>query len=500
MRLVCASTPLPQTEEGVILPSMLLALDAGTTSTRAIAFDLGGAVAAQHGVATPTVFPHPGWVEQDAAMLVAAARTCLDAVAARVGAVTAIGIANQRETAVAWDADSGQPLGPAIVWQDRRTAPDCAALIAQGFEPDLQARTGLLLDPYFSATKFAWLTRHRPEVADAARRGTLRLGTVDAWLLWSLAGVHATDVTNASRTALMNLATSQWDAELCARFGVPIGALPAIAPSIGRSGSILIAGRRVPVTGCAGDQQAATIGQGCLKPGQVKCTYGTGIFALANAGAARPHSAHRLLATPLPGGQYALEGAVFVGGSAVQWLRDGLGLLDTAAQSEAMARSVPDTHGVTFVPALSGLGSPHWRSDATGMITGLTAGVTRAHIVRATLEAQGQQTADLLDAVAADGVSPAELRVDGGMVANDWLCQDLADLLGLPVARAALAETTALGVAMLAGVGAGAFADLPQAAHAMRREGWTFTPAQSADQRQARRAAWHRAIGQVLAG
>ena len=487
------------------MTDLILVLDEGTTSTRAIAFDLAGRIVADAGRPITQSYPQPGWVEHDPGELWAASRDCLEAVAQQVGVerIAALGITNQRETVVFWDRATGQPLAPAIVWQDRRTADACARLKPR--EAEVQARTGLLLDPYFSATKIGWALAHWPAVRAAADAGTLALGTVDSWLLWNLTGgqVHATDATNAARTLLMDLGTCRWDAGLCALFGVPAAALPEIVDCAGPIGTATIGGRAVPVTGCAGDQQAATVGQACLEPGMVKATYGTGTFVLANAGAAPPRSRHRLLATLAwrIGGvaTYALEGSIFTSGSAVQWLRDGLGIIASSAETEALARSVPDSAGVTVVPAFAGMGAPHWRPDARGIIAGLTAGVGRAHIARAVLEAVGQQTADLMDALAEDGVRAARLRVDGGMVANDWLCQDLADTLGIAVERPAVIETTALGAAMLAAVGAGKFAGLAEAAAAMARADRAFMPEAGAEARGARRAAWARAVRQALA-
>jgi glycerol kinase len=484
---------------------LILAIDAGTTSTRAIAFSCQGAFIASAQRPVVSRYPAPGWVEQDAAAIAADARACAADVVDVVGAdrVAAIGITNQRETAVAWDRRSGAPLTPAIVWQDRRTADACAALRAEGLEEEVTERTGLLLDPYFSATKWAWMLREVPAVRAAADAGTLALGTVDSWLLWWLSEgvIHATDATNASRTLLMGLEDEAWDAGLCARFGVPRAALPTIRPSSGAIAEVQL-GRAIPVTGVAGDQQAASVGQACPAAGDAKSTYGTGIFLLASTGTRRPRSANRLVATRGAGASpdYALEGSVFTGGDAVKWLRDRLGIVGAAAETEALARSVADSGGVRFVPAFAGLGAPWWEPGATGMLTGLTAATGRAEIVRATLEAMGDQTADLIDAFAADGAAPAVLKVDGGMVANDWLCQDLADVCGVPVVRPEVTETTALGAAMLAAVGAGLFPDLAGAAAAMVHPDRTFEPALSADARGARRAAWARAIAQVKAG
>jgi len=485
---------------------LILAIDEGTTSTRALVFDLSGSIVASEGAPLTQSYPEPGWVEHDASEIWARTVACMRTVADRVGAarIAAIGITNQRETVVFWDRATGEPLAPAIVWQDRRTAPLCEALKAEGLEAEVQAKTGLLLDPYFSATKIAWALRNWPAVAAAASAGTLALGTVDSYLLFRLTDgrVHATDATNAARTLLMDLAACAWDDALVARFGIPRAALPEIVDCAGVLGDTSILGRAIPVSGCAGDQQAATIGQGCLDRGQVKATYGTGTFVLAQAGAMPPASADRLLSTVAwrLGGEaaYALEGSIFTAGSAVQWLRDGLGLIASAAETEALARSVADNAGVHFVPALAGLGAPYWRSDVRGTITGLTGGATRAHLVRACLEAMGQQTADLFDAFAADGVRPAGVRVDGGMVANDWVCQDLADMLDLTVERPRIIETTAMGAAMLAGLGIGLFPSLA-AAQTMWQADRVFTPQLGEAERRSRREAWAHAVRQALA-
>ena len=488
---------------------LILVLDAGTTSTRAIAFTTTGEIVASAGRPMTQHYPASGWVEHDPAEIRDLSQACLEEVAAAVGAerIAAIGITNQRETICFWDRTTGEPLSRAIVWQDRRTADYCAGLKAAdpGLEARVQAKTGLLLDPYFSGTKFRWALDNWPMVADAARDGRLAVGTVESWLIWNLSGGtrHVTDATNASRTLLMDLATCEWDDGLIAMLGVPKAALPAIVDCAGALAETTLLGRTIPVTGAAGDQQAAAIGQACLSAGMLKATYGTGCFLLAHAGAEPPVSRNRLLATVawrLDGScAYALEGAIFVAGSAVQWLRDGLGIIATSAESEALAQSVPDNGGVSFVPALAGLGAPYWEPDARGVICGLSGGSTRAHVVRAALEAQGQQTADLVDALAADGVPAAMLRVDGGMVANNWLCQDLADSLGVVVERPRVIETTAMGAAMLAGVGAGIFADLGAAAAAMAAADVRFHPATDGATRSARRAQWQAAVAKVLA-
>ena len=485
---------------------LILVLDAGTTSTRAIAFSRAGDIVASTSRPLTQHFPHSGWVEHDAGEIWRLSRDCLIAVADAVGAarIAAIGITNQRETVVFWDQTSGEAIAPAIVWQDRRTTETCAAMQAAGHEPMVQAATGLLLDPYFSATKIRWGLDNWPQVAAAHADGRLRVGTVESWLIWKLsAGArHITDATNASRTALMRLATCEWDAELLVLFGVPADILPEITDCAGALAVTALLGHDIAITGSAGDQQAAAVGQACLVPGQLKATYGTGCFLLAHAGAVPPVSGHRLLSTVawrLDGvAAYALEGAIFTAGAAVQWLRDGLGIIADSSETAALADSVPDSGGVVFVPALAGMGAPHWNPAARGTLTGLSGGTTRAHIVRATLEAMGQQTADLVDALAADGVVAARLRVDGGMVANDWLCQDLADSLGISVERPREIETTALGAAMLAGVGIGWFADLDAAA-AMAAADRSFVPASDAGARAARRAAWARAVCQTLA-
>lgn len=488
------------------MQDLILVLDEGTTSTRALAFDLAGNIVAHAARLLTQHFPQPGWVEHDAAEIWDHSLACLRDVAAEVGVarIACLGLTNQRETMVFWDAATGEPLAPAIVWQDRRTADACAALRDGGHEAAVQATTGLLLDPYFSGTKIAWGLREWPEVHAAADAGTLRIGTIDSYLLFRLTEgrVHATDATNASRTLLMNLKTCAWDAVMLDLLGVPAAALPVITDCAGALGTTTLLGGDIAITGSAGDQHAAAIGQACLSPGEVKATYGTGCFVLAHAGAAVPVSRHRLLATlawRLDGvAAYALEGSIFTAGAAVQWLRDGLGLIGNSAETEALARSVPDSGGVVFVPALAGIGAPHWRPDVRGLLTGLSGGTTRAHVARAALEAMGHQTADLLAALASDGCTPERLRVDGGMVANDWLCQDLADTTGLIVERPRVIETTALGAAMLAGVGAGLFASLDAAA-AMRQSDRVFTPAILPADRAARRARWAHAVTQALA-
>lgn len=481
---------------------LILVLDAGTTSTRALLFAPDGTPGTAAQRELTQYYPQPGWVEHDPHEIWDKTLACARDVTAAAGAagrIAGIGITNQRETVVAWDKTSGRALHRALVWQDRRTAPACAVLKERGHEAAVQERTGLLLDPYFSATKMRWLLDHVPAVADAAAAGRLALGTVEDWLVFKLTGgAHLTDASNASRTLLLPLAGAAWDEGLCDLFGVPRGALGEVGDCAGHFASTdsELLGRVIPITGLAGDQQAATIGQGCLAFGETKATYGTGAFVLANRGTALPRSANRLLGTVLCqlGGSrtYALEGSVFVAGSLIKWLRDGLGLIASAAESERLARSVPDSGGVTIVPALSGLGAPHWKPDARAAITGLSFATTRAHLVRAALEAMAMQTLDLAEAFAADGTPWTRLRIDGGMSANDWMAQDLADVLQIPVERPDSVETTALGAAMLAGLGAGLFATLDEAAAAMRGTVRQFTP-DRADHTD-RRAAWSKAL------
>ena len=482
---------------------MILAIDQGTTSTRSIIFDAAGRKRALAQVELPQHYPRPGWVEHDADDIwrdaLATARQTVDA----AGPVQAIGIANQRETVVLWDRATGAPVHRAIVWQDRRTAAACARLRADGMEPMVRARTGLLLDPYFSATKLAWLldeAGHRVR----AERGELAFGTVDSFLLWQLTGgrVHATDATNAARTMLYDIHRQCWDEDLLRLFAIPACVLPEVRDNAGWFGETSLLGRPVPITGMAGDQQAALVGQACFSPGMVKATYGTGCFALLNTGQETVASRHGLLTTVAYrlDGQltYAIEGAIFSAGSAVKWLRDGLGLITHAGQTDTMANAVADNHGVYLVPGFVGLGAPHWDPDARGLICGLTLDATAAHIARAALESVAYQTLDLTDAMAADTGAPVgALRVDGGMSVNDWVCQFLADMLDRPVERPDVTETTARGVAWLAGLGTGLHAGLTEiAAHwqCARR----FTPQMPAERRMELRTGWQDATRRAL--
>ena len=489
------------------MTDLILVLDAGTTSTRAMAFARDGAIRAVSQCEITQHYPQPGWVEHDAHEIWEAtlrcARECLSA-AGGAQNFAAIGITNQRETVVAWDRTSGEPLARAIVWQDRRTAPFCDTLREGGHEAAVQQATGLLLDPYFSATKMRWLLDNSGEVAAAAQTGALAFGTVESWLVWKLTGgSHLSDASNASRTLLLPLDGAQFDPGLCDLFGVPRAALPQVVNCAGDFGTTAagLFDAPLPIRGLAGDQQAATVGQGCNEPGEVKATYGTGAFVLANMGTTLPRSRPRLLGTVLTqlGGQrtYALEGSVFVAGSLIKWLRDSLGIIASAAETAALAASVPDTGGVVLVPALSGLGAPHWRPDARAALTGMSFATTRAHLARAALEATANQTRDLMDAFAADGAPWASLRIDGGMSANDWLAQDLANILGIRVERPEMVETTALGAAMLAALGSGWFGGLDEAAAAMRGLVVGFEPQMDGGVRDARLKVWREAVAKV---
>jgi glycerol kinase len=484
-----------------VTESCILVLDEGTTSTRAIVYAPDGTVLHVAQAELTQHYPQPGWVEHDAAEIWERTLACARAVIAQAGGaecIAALGITNQRETVVAWDRRTGEPISRAIVWQDRRTAPFCAALRDAGQEEAVQALTGLVIDPYFSASKMRWILDNVP--AARALGDALAFGTVESWLVWNLTGgLHVSDASNASRTQLLALDGAGWDEGLLDLFGVPQKALPAIVDTHGVIGRCdpEVLGAAIPISGLAGDQQAATIGQHCLSIGDTKATFGTGAFVLTNMGAKLPRSSHRLLGTILcqEGGRrtYALEGSIFVAGSLIKWLRDELGVIRTACESEQLARAVPDNGGVLFVPALAGLGAPHWKPDATGVVAGLTQGTSRAHIVRAAMESLAHQCHDLQAAFAADGAAWTTLRIDGGMSANDWIAQDLADVLALPVERPADIETTALGAAMLASVGAGIHASL-EAARGMGSPCHTFGAAMDADTRSARIALWHEGL------
>jgi glycerol kinase len=485
----------------------VLALDQGTSGSTALVIDADGRVAGRGYAELPQYYPEPGWVEHDPEEIWStvgeAARQALGAAHIDAGDVAAIGITNQRETAILWDRATGLPVHRAIVWQCRRTAAMCDRLRADGFEPLVRERTGLVLDAYFSGTKIRWLLDHVPGTRDRAERGALAFGTVDSWLMWKLTGGqrHATDVTNASRTLCLNLRTTAWDEEMLRMLGVPRAILPEVTPSsglLGETAKVDWLRPGVPISGIAGDQHAALFGQGCHERGMAKNTYGTGCFALLNTGPAPVPSTHGLLSTTAwrigETTTYALEGSVFVAGAAIQWLRDGLGIIETARDSEPLARSVPDTGGVYLVPAFVGLGAPYWDQYARGTIVGITRGTTRAHLARAALEAICYQSRDVLDAMVADASLPLRaLRVDGGAASNDFLCQFQADLLGVPVERPAVVDTTALGAAYLAGLGAKLWRSLDAVAARCRIER-VFEPSRDDTARTAGYAGWRRAV------
>ena len=472
----------------------VLALDQGTTSTRSIVFDGNGQRLSQAQVALAQVFPQPGWVEHNALTIWAnqlqTARQAIAEAGITAADLTAIGVTNQRETVVIWSRATGQPIHNAIVWQDRRTSDACEELVAAGHDEFVRERAGLGIDPYFSATKIAWMLDEVEGAREAAGRGELACGTIDCWLVYNLTGgrVHVTDITNASRTLLMDITTGEWDPELCALFGVE----PSLLPRIVRSAEVVgesdpdVLGAPVPIAGICGDQQAALVGNGCFTPGAAKATFGTGVFALMHTGGTRVRSAH--LATTIPARtgdaiEYALEGSIFMGGAVVQWLVEGLELGDSPQAVQALAESVPDSGGVVFVPALTGLGAPEWDPYARGAIFGLTRGATRAHIARAGMESIPLQVRDLIGAMAEDsGHAMPALRVDGGVTVNELVMQTLADVLNVPVHRALVAESTALGAAYLAGTATGVWtspADLPALTGVSR----TFEPAADADER-----------------
>ena len=484
----------------------LLALDQGTTSSRAIVFAEDGSIAATAQKEFRQIYPQAGWVEHDAREIWATQRgVAAEALErARIGArdVAAIGITNQRETVVLWDRRTGEPIAPAIVWQDRRTAAFCDELKSSGAEEEIRRRTGLLADPYFSGTKLRWLLDNVDGARARAGRGELAFGTIDSWLLWNLTGgrVHATDPSNASRTMLYNVHSGDWDGELLRLLGVPREVLPEVRPSCGLFGETDagVLGAPVRIGGIAGDQQAALFGQACFSPGLAKNTYGTGCFLLMQTGAEAVESRHRLLTTVAWQAdgrlEYALEGSVFIGGAVVQWLRDGLGVIRSSEEVEALAASVEDSHGVYLVPAFTGLGAPHWDAYARGAIVGLTRGVTSAHLARAALESIAFQVADVVSAMEADsGLRLNELRADGGASRNNLLMQFQADLLGVPVVRAAVTETTALGAAYLAGLAAGVYTGREELARQWKAER-RFEPRMAREEAAARRAQWSRAV------
>jgi len=486
----------------------VLAIDQGTTSSRAMLFDRCGQPC---GIAQQEIrqfYPQPGWVEHDALDIwqsqLTVARRVLAERCLSAADIVAVGIANQRETVVLWDRATGLPLAPAIVWQDRRTATHCNVLRSNGHAEAIRQRTGLVLDAYFSATKLQWLLDHVPGARTRAMRGELAAGTIDSWLIFKLSGTHLTDVSNASRTMLLNLHTLQWDEQLLSLFDIPRSLLAEIVSSSAVVGHTDPAwfGAAIPIAGIAGDQQAATFGQGCLHPGMAKNTYGTGCFMLMPTGATPVVSRHNLLATAgwtlgesgVESSQYLLEGSVFMAGAIVQWLRDGLGLISTSAQIESLAAEVPDAGGVVLVPAFTGLGAPHWDPYARGTIVGISRGTSKAHIARAALESIAYQNVDVLEAMQRDAGTPLrEMRVDGGAASNDLLMQYQADMLAIPVLRPVVTETTALGAAYLAGLATGFWSSLEEVS-AQWRLNRCFTPGMGADERQQRLYLWRRAL------
>jgi glycerol kinase len=492
------------------MTDFILAIDQGTTGSTALLVGSDLAVHGKHTVDFPQHYPHPGWVEHDPEEIWhsvrRAVRELLEATGTAPGRIAAIGITNQRETTVLWERANSRPVTNAIVWQCRRTAEICAELKATGIEPAIRERTGLVLDPYFSATKLTWLLREQPGLQQRAADGKLAFGTVDTFLAWRLTGgkAHVSDVSNASRTLLMDLHTLCWDRDLLETFAVPAALLPEIAPSsatYGKTCGLDFLPDGIPVAGMAGDQQAALFGQACFQPGESKCTYGTGAFLLENIGEQPLASRSGLLTTvawQVAGRtSYALEGSSFIAGAAVQWLRDGLGLVHTAAEIETLARQVPDSGGVVFVPALTGLGAPHWNSGARGLIRGITRGTTAAHLARATLEGIALQIVDLCQAMADDkGAALKLLKVDGGAAQNDLLMQLQADLLDKPVSRPGTVETTALGAAMLAGLAVGLWTDQKELAVCWREER-RFTPQVDRGWREELLGRWTRAVQQA---
>jgi glycerol kinase len=487
----------------------VVAIDQGTTGSTVLVFDRKGRVIGRAYSEFTQHYPKPGWVEHDAEEIwrvtLRVLRQACRKAHLRARDIAALGITNQRETTVLWDRRTGRPVHRAIVWQDRRTAPACEALRARGVEALVRGKTGLVLDPYFSGTKLAWLLEHVRGAAERARRGELCFGTIDSWLVWKLTGgaVHATDPTNASRTLLYDIHARAWDTELCSLLEIPTAVLPTVHASSGEFGMTAsdVLGTPVPIAGIAGDQQAALFGQGCVEPGMAKNTYGTGCFLLLNTGRNPVSSTHGLLTTvacdAVGAPAYALEGAVFIAGAAVQWLRDGLGLLKKAAESERLAKSVDSTLGVYLVPAFVGLGAPYWDADARGALVGLTRGVTHAHVVRATLESLAYQTRDVVDAMAAEAAAPlSALRVDGGAAANDFLMQFQADVLGVPVERPHVVETTAMGAAFLAGLATGFWRSQTELAHA-RRIDRRFRPRLARPAADALYRGWKEAVSRV---
>lgn len=488
------------------MPKYIMALDSGTTSNRCILFDQTGRVCSVAQKEFTQIFPQPGWVEHDAEEIFATqlevARQALRNIGASATDIAALGITNQRETTVVWNRYTGRPVYHAIVWQCRRTADYCEQLRSEGLEDVIRYKTGLVIDPYFSATKIRWILENVPGIREAAERGELLFGTVETWLIWKLTGGkhHVTDYSNASRTMLFNINTLSWDTDILDKLNIPIQMLPEVVASSGVVGHTEPAffGAPIAIAGAAGDQQAALFGQTCLTPGEVKCTYGTGAFLLMNTGE-KPIFSQNGLVTTIAWGlngkiQYALEGSIFVAGASIQWLRDALRFVESASDSEYMARKVPDTNGCYVVPAFTGLGAPHWNAQARGTVVGLTRGVNKYHIIRATLDSIAYQVCDVLSAMEADaGIMLSQLKVDGGASANNYLMQTQADLCAAPVVRPGCVETTAMGAAYLAGLAVGFWKDLREI-----QQNWAldrvFTPEIHQQQRKTRLENWKRAV------
>lgn len=486
------------------MPDHIIALDQGTTSSRAIVFDGTGGIAGIAQQEFEQIYPHAGWVEHDPKAICdtqfAVARAALDSAKITARDLAAIGITNQRETTILWDRRTGEPVANALVWQDRRTVDLCEALRASGAEDQVREKTGLVLDPYFSASKIRWLLDHIDGLRDRAERGELAFGTVDSWLLWHLTrgDVYTTDATNASRTMLYNIGTGEWDEDLLALWQIPRSLLPTVCDTSGVCASTSLFGHEVPIAGVAGDQQSALFGQACFEPGMAKCTYGTGCFILMATGCDAPSSSNGLLTTialRCAGvTEYALEGSVFMGGATVQWLRDGLGIIEDAAEVEALAREVDNSDGVVLVPAFAGLGAPHWDPHARAVLIGMTRATTKAHIARAALDGIAWQVAEVVTVMAADaGLDLTELRVDGGASANDLLMQCQADFIAAPIVRPGNVECTAYGAALLAGLGVGLFKDRQAIADSWQAEA-RFKPQLAGDDVAERRKSWVQAV------
>lgn len=489
------------------MTQVLFSIDQGTTSSRTLVFSLEGEILFSAQEEFPQIYPQDGWVEHDPEAIWSTVLSTLQqaygfAVESKFS-VAAIGITNQRETTVVWDRKTGAPIYNAIVWQDRRTAERCKVLAEKMPAQDLQAKTGLLHDPYFSGSKMAWILDHVDGARAKAEVGDLCFGTVDSFLIWRLTGGqrHVTDATNASRTNLFDIHTQAWDDDLLSLFNVPRNGLPDVLDCAADFGTCTVLDTDIPITGVAGDQQSAAIGQACFKPGDIKSTYGTGCFVILNTGETAITSKNRLLTTVgyrLNGKtSYALEGSIFMAGASVQWLRDEMKLVDDARETEAVCESLDSTGGVYLVPAFTGLGAPHWAPDARGAIFGMTRDTGRDHLIRATVESVVYQTHDLFDAMAKDGVTPTALRVDGGMAANSWMCSYLSDILDMPVLRPTILETTALGAAYLAGLGAGLYDSLETLAENWKAER-EFIPTLSAETRETRLADWSKYVQKLL--